>query len=166
MGTDRPSFDEADYTYLGTWAGGDMWIRPAIYEEDHEAISNVAKQSAIGKAVLRTTRMNEDAYALGGVRVLVDREPDGTQRCVGFSVFKQADDETSIFLIAIAKSEWKKGCGRELFLDVTKRGSPRRFTSTLPAKGSGAALAFSLALGFTENGRTGRGGIRLRMDAW
>ncbi len=167
MATDKTDLDEADFTFLGGVEGGvGMWIRPALYEQDHEAIEHVAKQSAIGKVVLRTGRISEDAYALGGVRVLVDREADGTQRCVGFSVFSLGGDETMIYLIAVAKSERKKGVGRELFLDVTRRGSPRRFASTLPKNGAKGALAFSSALGFTENGRTAKGGTRLRLESW
>lgn len=143
-----------------------MWLRPATFEQDHDAIENVAKQSGIGKAVLRTGMMNEGAYADGGVRVLVDREADGTQRCVGFSCFTLGGDETMILLIAVDKRERKKGCGRLLFEDVQSRGTPRRFASTLPKKGARGALAFSSALGFTENGLTAKGGTRLRLESW
>ncbi len=158
---------DEDCTFLGTIEGGvDMWIRPGIFEQDHKAVGNVARQSPVGATFLKAAaKWIEDAYAEGRVRVLVDRHPDGTQRCVGFSVAKPKEDETALFLIAIDGHERRKGCGRELLIDLQGRSEARRITSTLP-RGCEDGLAFSAACGFYEHGRTAKGGVRLRLDEW
>ncbi len=161
-----PELDPDDFTYLGTFAGGQMWIRPAYFEQDHEAIENVAKQSKACNPFLGKRFSSAEGYEAHTVRVLVDREPDGVQRCVGFSCFEMKEDgEHAIFFLAVDEREQRKGCGRELFEDIREKGAPRRYTSTLP-KTAEAGLAFSAALGFNENGRTARGGIRLRLEEW
>lgn len=164
--TDEEIADEC--TFLGEISGGrHMWLRPALFEQDHEAIENVAKQSAVGAAFLRagTKAWHGELFDEGGVRVLVDVEADGTQRLVGFSVTRTTDGAVSIYLIAVDELKQRKGCGRALFDDIRDQGAPRLYTSTLP-KAAEAGLAFSSALGFNENGRTARGGIRLRRDEW
>lgn len=156
-----------DCTFLGQIVGEvQMWIRPGIFEQDHRAIGNVARQSPVGATFLKAAaKWIEDAYAEGRVRVLIDREPDGTQRCVGFTVSKAKAEETAVFLIAVDENVRRKGCGRELLADVQKRSEARRLTSTLP-KSCAEGLAFSAACGFYEHGRTAKGGVRLRLDEW
>jgi len=163
--TDEEIADEC--TFLGEISGGrQMWLRPALFEQDHEAIENIAKQAKACNPFLGKRFSSAAGYAAYSVRVLVDVEPDGVQRCVGFSCFEMKEEgEHAIFFLAVDELKQRKGCGRALFDDIRDQGAPRRYTSTLP-KGADAGLAFSSALGFNENGRTARGGIRLRRDEW
>lgn len=151
-------------TFLGEIGGGrHMWIRPALREQDHEAIAYVAAQSKICAAFTRATYSSEAMYAAGRIRVLVDLLPDGTQRCVGFSCSKPKKDETAVFFLAVDEQAQRKGCGRELLIDVQERSEARRISSTLP-KSCEAGLAFASACGFHTHGQTAKGGIRLRLD--
>lgn len=152
-----------DCRFLGEFSGGEMWIRPAFFEQDHPAIASVAQQSKIAAVFLRPSFPSEEAYAEQRVRVLVDRSLDSVQRCVGFSVAKTKAEETALYFLAVDKRERRKGCGTELLFDLRDRCGSHRISSTLP-KSAKSALAFSRALGFYEHGRTARGGVRLRFD--
>ena len=162
--TDEEIADEC--TFLGEISGGrHMWLRPAVFEQDHEAIENIAKQSKACNPFLGERFSSAEGYEAHTIRLFVDIEHDGVERLVGFSCFEmKKDGEHAIFFLAVDELKQRKGCGRELFEDIRTHGAPRRYTSTLP-KTAKAGLAFSSSLGFNENGRTARGGIRLRLEA-
>lgn len=160
--TDEEVADE--WTFLGEISGGrNMWIRPALREQDHEAIANVAAQSKVCATFPRATYSSEAMYAAGRIRVLVDVGADGTQRCVGFSCSKPREDETAVFFLAVDERVQRKGCGTELLIDLQERSEARRISSTLPKSCEGG-LAFASARGFYTHGQTAKGGIRLRLD--
>lgn len=157
------TYDEHDARHVGDCETGAMWLRPTFRKHDHGAILALAKQHPECRAFSNGTYSGPSVYKAGWVRVFIDLEADGKQRLIGFSCHRPDNDHTKLFFLAVDRNELRKGVATELLEDVKHRCFPPRIVTTLPPTAE-AGLAFCAARGFTEVGRTPKGGIRLALE--